>query len=303
MIVDSTALPERAVTDIIASAFQSAGQRCSALRLLYVQEDIASDFLTMLYGAMDELNVGDPWQFATDVGTLINGAARVDIQAYIDEADSKKAVLKKIAVPNQGHFIAPTVIKVNGISDMTKEIFGPVLHVATFKACEIDQIMSDINDSGEFVQLTLNSLEDERKVVSSIYLPGPTGESNKLSVLPIGKVLCLGPTREMAIEQASEAQKLGCQTLIICPGAMVENSLDGFLARSALSELSGFSAVICASDQDDLAQIRQALAGREGALVPLIAERNIAERCVIERHVCIDTTAAGGNVSLLASMG
>jgi len=156
------------------------------------------------------------------------------------------------------------------------------------------------------VQGSLDRLTRERVAISSSYLPGPTGESNKLSVFPIGRVLCLGPTFEVAIEQAAAAQQLGCQTLIVCPregvDADIENALDGFLPRSTLADLDDLSAVICASDNDDLTEIRKALSEREGALVPLISEKNIGERCALERHVCIDTTAAGGNVSLLASM-
>jgi len=152
------------------------------------------------------------------------------------------------------------------------------------------------------VQQVLSQLPDQRKVITSSYLPGPTGESNKLSVFPIGRVLCLGPTVEMAIAQARVAQQVGCEALIVCPGAQGENAIDGFLPRVSLSSLKGFSAVICNSGKDDLRQIRIALAERKGALVPLVVEQNIADRCVIERHVCIDTTAAGGNVSLLASL-
>jgi RHH-type proline utilization regulon transcriptional repressor/proline dehydrogenase/delta 1-pyrroline-5-carboxylate dehydrogenase len=386
MIVDSTALPERAVTDIVISAFQSAGQRCSALRLLYVQEDIADSFLTMLYGAMDELRVSDPWNLDTDVGPVISEQAQSDIQAYIDGAEQENRLLKKVDAPDEGHFIAPTVLKVTGIADLPKEIFGPVLHIATFKAGEIDQLVQDINASGygltfglhtriddrveqvitglkvgnmyvnrnqigavvgtqpfggenlsgtgpkaggphyltrftkpesidtqdvvkgvevdiDRVQQAIRSMDSANKALTSNTMPGPTGESNKLSVYPIGTVLCLGPTPEIAATQAAAAQQSGCQTLIICPGVSEEHSIDGFLPRDALSKLEGFAAVVCSSDSRDLSAIRIALAARSGAILPLVAEGNIAERCVIERHVCIDTTAAGGNVALLASMG
>ncbi len=390
MIVDSTALPERAVSDIVVSAFQSAGQRCSALRLLYLQEDIAEDFLEMLYGAMEELSIGDPWNVSTDVGPLINQDAQQKIQAYIDAAESQGRLLKRVDCPSQGHFVAPSVLSVSGIQEMTQEIFGPVLHVATFRAEQIDDIVDDINDSGygltfglhtriddrvekvttrltvgnmyvnrnqigavvgsqpfggeglsgtgpkaggphyvkrfaraatvensisldvnqddarldlQAVQAELDQLGQQRVALSSETMAGPTGESNKLSVLPIGKVLCLGPTVTLAAVQAKRAQALGCETLVVCPGASELNSINGFLPRELLTELKGLNAVICESDGDDLKVIRQSLAARPGALVPLVCEGNIEDRCVIERHVCIDTTAAGGNVSLLASMG
>ena len=148
MVVDSTALPEQAVADIVKSAFQSAGQRCSALRLLYLQEDIYDDFLEMLYGAMEQLSIGNPWHFSSDVGPLISELARQHVQTYIDAAASEGRLLKQLSnsIPPEGHYAGPAVIKVSGIADMQSEVFGPVLHVAKFRADYLDQIVSDIND-------------------------------------------------------------------------------------------------------------------------------------------------------------
>ena len=138
MLVDSTALPEQAVRDILASAFQSAGQRCSALRCLYVQEDVAETVTEMLFGAMDDLALGDPWNLSTDIGPVIDATARDGIRDYIEAARHEGRVLKDLAAPREGTFIAPTVLSVRGIGDMPHEIFGPVLHIATFKVTEID---------------------------------------------------------------------------------------------------------------------------------------------------------------------
>ena len=162
MIVDSTALPEQAVGDIVNSAFQSAGQRCSALRMLYLQEDTAEIILKMLYGAMDELVIGQPWNFNTDIGPVIDLASKENIEAHIDKAKGDGRVMKTLAVPKTGHFIAPTVIKVNGIADLQEEIFGPVLHVATFKADEIDTIVDDINAKGYGLTFGLHTRIDDR---------------------------------------------------------------------------------------------------------------------------------------------
>ncbi len=162
MIVDSTALPERAVSDIVLSAFQSAGQRCSALRLLYLQEDIAEDFLEMLYGAMQELRIGDPWNISTDVGPLINQDAQQRVQSYIETAESQGRLLKRVDCPSQGHFVAPSVLSVSGIKEMAQEIFGPVLHVATFRAEQIDTIVNDINNSGYGLTFGLHTRIDDR---------------------------------------------------------------------------------------------------------------------------------------------
>jgi len=127
MIVDSTALPEQAVRDVVASAFQSAGQRCSALRCLYVQEEIAPEIIEMIKGAMDELTVGDPWALSTDIGPVIDNEAYTNIRAYIAEAETQGQVLHQRPAPSEGHFVAPTLIEVSGIEALEREICGPVL--------------------------------------------------------------------------------------------------------------------------------------------------------------------------------
>jgi RHH-type proline utilization regulon transcriptional repressor/proline dehydrogenase/delta 1-pyrroline-5-carboxylate dehydrogenase len=162
MIVDSTALPEHAVRDIINGAFRSAGQRCSALRCLYVQEDIADKLLRMLKGAMDELTVGDPWHLSTDVGPVIDTAAQAGIAAHIATAVSEDRIIHQIKAPAKGNFIAPTAIRVDGIADMTKEIFGPVLHIATFKSYELDNVIDAINDTGYGLTFGLHTRIDDR---------------------------------------------------------------------------------------------------------------------------------------------
>ena len=383
MIVDSTALPEQAVKDIVASAFQSAGQRCSALRCLYVQEDVADTYLKMLFGAMDELVVGQPWQMNTDVGPVINEAARADIQDYIEAARTNGRVIKELARPEAGTFVAPTVIRVNGIEDMSREVFGPVLHVATYKASELDKVVDTINNSGFGLTFGMHSRIDdriqqvtERLTVGNMYinrnqigaivgsqpfggeglsgtgpkaggpayvkrftqalatpyaipeaatvsfsdaqalldrtpqpdrvilsetaLPGPTGESNVLATYGRGVVLCLGPTLEAARTQAKTVEANGCRAAIIAPGATGDFALNGSLDLNDLSRLSGFQGVALWGEDHDLRIARRALAGRDGQLLPLWAEQDLADRCRLERHTCIDTTAAGGNASLLA---
>jgi RHH-type proline utilization regulon transcriptional repressor/proline dehydrogenase/delta 1-pyrroline-5-carboxylate dehydrogenase len=162
MIVDSTALPEQAVTDIISSAFQSAGQRCSALRILFLQKDIAEPFLKMLYGAMDELLVGDPKNFETDIGPLIDGTSQERIAKHIARAKNEGRLAKQIATPQQGHFIGPAVISVSGMDGLEEEIFGPVLHVATFENTHFDAVLDTINAKGFGLTFGLHSRIDER---------------------------------------------------------------------------------------------------------------------------------------------
>lgn len=160
MIVDSSALPEQAVNDIISAAFRSAGQRCSALRIVYVQADIAERMIEMLKGAMAMLKPGNPWMLDCDLGPVINAQAQRSIQAYIE--DQREAVLMQVPVPDQGCYVSPTLIRVNGIADLTHEVFGPVLHMALFEADELSQVIKDINAAGYGLTFALHTRIDSR---------------------------------------------------------------------------------------------------------------------------------------------
>lgn len=145
MIVDSTALFEQVVDEVMISAFQSAGQRCSALRILFIQEDVYEPLLKMLKEAMMELNVGDPQWLSTDVGPVINEAARDEIEAYIK---SHKLLARTPLGKVMGTFVAPTIIEVKGMDDVKKEVFGPVLHVGPYKAKDFEKLVHSINQAG-----------------------------------------------------------------------------------------------------------------------------------------------------------
>ncbi|MBL9063375.1 bifunctional proline dehydrogenase/L-glutamate gamma-semialdehyde dehydrogenase PutA, partial [Tabrizicola sp.] len=369
MLVDSTALPEQAVRDIIASSFQSAGQRCSALRCLYVQEDVAHTVTEMLFGAMEDMALGDPWALASDIGPVIDAEAQAGIRAYVDAARAEGRVLKDLKVPGQGTFIAPTVLKVKGIEDMPREIFGPVLHIAAFKASEIDKVIATINATGYGLTFGLHSRIDDRvqHIVDGLHvgntyvnrnqigavvgsqpfggeglsgtgpkaggphyltrftrapapeaspddaatpaaevaralaapvpvaearaenMPGPTGESNRLTMTPRAPLLCLGPGRAAALAQAEAVRKLGGQA-VEAPG----------LAPDALTTLAGFSGALWWGDAEAGRAFAQALSARKGPILPLIAMPD-AGHTHLERHLCIDTTASGGNAQLLAA--
>ena len=374
MLVDSTALPEQAVRDILASAFQSAGQRCSALRCLYVQEDVAEPVKDMLFGAMEDLAQGNPWDLATDIGPVIDAQAQTAIATYINAARTEGRVLKEMKAPGQGTlgqgtFIAPTVLSVKGIADMPREIFGPVLHIATFKASEIDAVIDAINATGYGLTFGLHSRIDDRvqriterlrvgnayvnrnqigAVVGSqpfggeglsgtgpkaggphyltrftrapapvataddgatspkaaaaalaapldslppvtLDLPGPTGESNRLTLTPRAPLLCLGPGQVAAAAQARMVRALGGHA-VEAPG----------LAAQTLARLQGFSGALWWGDDARGRALAQALAARPGPILPLIAAPDAGHAC-LERHLCIDTTASGGNAQLLAA--
>ena len=434
MIVDSTALLEQAVGDVIASAFQSAGQRCSALRILYLQKDIEEPFLEMLFGAMDELCVGEPWHLSTDIGPVIDEEALNNINSYCAGFAAEGRMLKGLETPDGGRFVAPTVVRVDGIEEMEREIFGPVLHVARFEANDIEKVIKAVNGKGYGLTFGLHTRVDSRvqQVVEQVHagniyvnrnqigavvgsqpfggeglsgtgpkaggpcylepfrrrkddnppaavaipsattidleslqcavagldarswrgrsdrladlesvvknmadegslarralnrlaaeqtgvvdLPGPTGESNRLSKHPRGTVICLGQGPELALAQALQAIAAGCAALVIIPDAQGAfdsllrrdipiSFIDGILAPESLHDLQRIAAVAYCASSEHMKAVRVALAARDGELIPLISEAIAPYRFVHERHLCVDTTAAGGNASLMAEVG
>ncbi|TRD17355.1 bifunctional proline dehydrogenase/L-glutamate gamma-semialdehyde dehydrogenase PutA [Palleronia caenipelagi] len=346
MIVDSTALPEQAVRDLMQSAFQSAGQRCSACRCLYVQEDIAEGFITMLKGAMDAFSVGDPWLYSTDSGPLIDGVAHEGISAHVAAAEAEGRLLHRAKAPETAPFLAPALIKVNGIGDIGREIFGPVLHVATFKAADLDRVIDAINGTGYGLTFGLHTRIDDRvqhvtdrihagniyvnrnqigaivgsqpfggeglsgtgpKAGGPLYLPrfrtpvdtpapqspqdlpGPTGESNRWSTEPRKPVLCLGPTDADKAAQKAEVERLGGTARLISHERDLVDEPD-------------FGAVLWWGDQENGRRLALQLARRPGPIIGLQTGQPTAADVLHERHVCIDTTASGGNAQLLAEV-
>ena len=393
MIVDSTALPEHAVRDIIASAFRSAGQRCSALRCLFVQEDIADRLLHLLTGAMDELAAGDPWHLSTDIGPVIDAPAAAAIAAHIARARAEGRLLHQIPVPATGQFVAPTVIRVASIADLGTEVFGPVLHVATFPAAGIDAVIDAINATGYGLTFGLHTRIDglvqrvvDRIRAGNIYvnrnqigavvgsqpfggeglsgtgpkaggpatlarfraprpapapppaptasatasptaspgpapdrtpaptappaggttpaaapeakatapvidLPGPTGESNRLTRHPRGPVLCAGPGAARAAAQARAIRALGGNAILADTPPPV-----------LLETLTPLAGVLWWGDAATARAYDLALARRPGPILPLVTSLPDAGHALLERHLCVDTTAAGGNAALLAEV-
>jgi RHH-type proline utilization regulon transcriptional repressor/proline dehydrogenase/delta 1-pyrroline-5-carboxylate dehydrogenase len=425
MIVDSTALPEQAVRDILASAFQSAGQRCSALRILYVQKDVEKKVLEMLKGALEALVVGDPWLISTDVGPLIDEEAQKGIGDYCASMEAKGRLIAKLDAPQGGRFVAPHIFRVSGIEEMEREIFGPVLHVATFDADEIDKVVAAINRKGYGLTFGLHTRIEARvqHIVDSVHvgniyvnrnqigavvgaqpfggeglsgtgpkaggphylrrfrksstgpvadagsaaaavgaasladnlpaptlggwsaradriamlrkhlrgkgsaavaaaaavdfgpvdLPGPTGEANTLALAPRGRVLCLGQDSETLLAQVIQALAAGNAVLAVAPGAPAAlqsltgkglplAALDGTVAPDDLETL-GVDVVAYSGSTEMARSIRMVLARKVGTIVPLVTETIYPAAYAHERSVCVDTTAAGGNASLLAGAG
>ncbi|MGY8615641.1 trifunctional transcriptional regulator/proline dehydrogenase/L-glutamate gamma-semialdehyde dehydrogenase [Pantoea agglomerans] len=169
MIVDSSALTEQVVIDIVASAFDSAGQRCSALRLLCIQEDVADHTLKMLRGAMAECRMGNPERFSTDIGPVIDAEAKANIDRHIQAMRNKGFTVYQAVQDNpqdskewnSGTFVKPTLIELGQVSDLDKEIFGPVLHVVRFTRNNLPQLVEQINASGYGLTLGVHTRIDE----------------------------------------------------------------------------------------------------------------------------------------------
>ena len=372
MLVDSTALPEQAVRDIVAASFRSAGQRCSALRCLYIQEDVAPHLIEMIKGAMDELRMGDPWDLATDVGPVIDAQAHRQIGDYVAAARAEGRVIHELTAPTGGTFIAPVMIRVAGIADLEREVFGPVLHIATFRAGKVAEVIKAVNATGYGLTFGLHTRIDGRvqdvfeaihagntyvnrnqigavvgsqpfggeglsgtgpkaggplylgrmsahpvaatheawggaadipalsirikqaqptdKILREDLLSGPTGELNRLTFRARPPILCMGPGSAAMQAQMSAVRALGG----VCVGA------EGELMPAHLTELAGISGVLWWGDADQSRSFAQALAARQGPILPLITGLPDAAHALHERHLCVDTTAAGGNAALLA---
>ncbi|MDH0099236.1 aldehyde dehydrogenase family protein, partial [Pseudomonas sp. GD04158] len=166
MIVDSSALTEQVVMDVVASAFDSAGQRCSALRVLCVQDDVADRVLTMLKGAMAEYSLGNPERLNTDIGPVIDAEAKAGIETHIAKLREKGRKITQLARVNgeeikRGTFVVPTLIELDSFDEMKREIFGPVLHVVRYARADLGKLLQQINDSGYGLTLGVHTRIDE----------------------------------------------------------------------------------------------------------------------------------------------
>ena len=160
MIVDSTALPEQVVDDVVISAFSSAGQRCSSLRVLYLQEDTADEILTMLEGAIQSLNLGDPSVIETDIGPLIDAVAVKRVKTHIAYMKKTAKLITKKNAPNirqKSLMVEPHVFEIEDINVLEEEIFGPVLHVIRYRQKNIETVIKQVNSTGYFLTIGVHS--------------------------------------------------------------------------------------------------------------------------------------------------
>ena len=236
MIVDSSALPEQVTRDVVASSFQSAGQRCSALRVLFVQDDVADSMLEMIAGAMKALTVGDPTDIRTDVGPVIDEEAKAALDTHLTEIKAKP--LAQLALSKSaklGHFVPPTMVEIKKLSDLDREHFGPILHVIRWKTGELDKVINAINATGYGLTLGLQSRID---------------------------------TTRLYVERNARVGNIYVNRNQI--GAVVESQPFGGEGLSGTGPKAGGPHYVA--------------------------------RFATERVTCIDTTAAGGNASLMAAM-
>ncbi len=367
MIVDSSALPEQVVADALTSAFDSAGQRCSALRVLCLQQDIADAVLAMLRGAMQELRIGDPRFLDTDVGPVIDGDAHAALAAHVARMRDAGAAVFSLPLPPEcrhGTFFPPTLIEIHEPAQLTREVFGPVLHVVRYREGELPALIDALNAAGYGLTHGIQTRIDEtvttvceriragniyvnRNIVGAVVgvqpfggeglsgtgpkaggphylwrlvreptpvaaaalatgvaLAGPTGEANTWHLRPRGRIACVARDEPALLVQARLAASLGNIALLA----------DSAMARRVCATVAGAcvvtgdpvaaaDAVLFAGSAPDAADLRRALAARDGPLVPLLVERDgryDAARLVSERTVTVNTTASGGNASLLS---
>ena len=238
MIVDSSALPEQVTRDVISSAFQSAGQRCSALRVLFVQDDVADGMIKMIAGAMEALKVGDPRDLATDVGPVIDEPAKKVLDEHIKWLDKNARKICRLKPPKEaanGCFVAPAFYEIQSLSQLSRENFGAVLHVIRFPGDQLDKVVEAINTTGYGLTLGLQSRIDT--------------------------------VRDYVEEHARVGNFYVNRNQI---GAVVESQPFGGEGLSGTGPKAGGPHYVA--------------------------------RFATERVTCIDTTAAGGNASLMASI-
>jgi RHH-type transcriptional regulator, proline utilization regulon repressor / proline dehydrogenase / delta 1-pyrroline-5-carboxylate dehydrogenase len=340
MIVDSSALAEQVVADVLTSAFDSAGQRCSALRVLCLQEDVADRVLTMISGAMRELRIGDVTQLSTDIGPVISAEARRMIENHVLQMGNKGCRIERLALPDaarDGTFVAPTIIEIKDISQLQREVFGPVLHVVRFQRDDLGALVDAINATGYGLTFGLHTRLDEtveqvtarvkagniyvnRNVIGAVVgvqpfggrglsgtgpkaggplylhrlvrdadpvveareieLQGPVGESNLYSLHPRGRILCLADTQRGLEDMQRVARDTGNDPV---------TSLDDGPFAVALVEARG----------DALVSALGKIASLPGGVVPVHTVPFCKAWLMEEQVVSINTTASGGNASLM----
>ncbi len=304
LIVDSSALPEQVVQDALSSAFDSAGQRCSALRVLFLQEEIADKTIKMLKGAMQELRVGVPDRLATDIGPVIDAEARDNLLAHI--ARTKKtakayfALELPAALVAQGTFVPPTVLEIGSLAELTKEVFGPVLHVIRYRRADLSKLVDAINASGFGLTLGVHSRIDEtidfisqrahvgniyvnRNIVGAVVGVQPFGGEGKSGTGPKAG----GPLYVKRLQQQAEEVRTAGAAHQLSPAS---TALSGWASANGHA---GVPSLIAQYAQTSLAGTSMALPGPTGERNTLaFAERGLVLCVAKDTAVLLNQLAA-----------
>ncbi len=312
MIVDSSALAEQVTADVINSAFDSAGQRCSALRLLCVQEDVAEAIITMIKGAMKELCLGNPDRLRTDVGPVIDAEAQKNIADYIESMRSKGFKVEQLPRPahtNHGTFIPPTIIEINQAGDLECEVFGPVLHIVRYRREQLNDLMTQINASGYGLTFGVHSRIDEsidkltaqikagnvyvnRNIVGAVVGVQPFGGQGLSGTGPKAG----GPLYLHRLVQQSPA-------LTLDPDAFNEETRDA-AAFNAIQHYREWIKTHAEAEEAALVEktLNQQTLGYSQTLPGPTGERNIYRLLPRGRVLCMPSTALGFKVQLAACL-
>ena len=336
MIVDSTAQPEQVVTDVLASAFDSAGQRCSALRILCLQEEIADHVVHMLKGAMQQLRLGDPAVLSNDIGPVIDAEAQAMLQNYLLANGVKPG-----AVPAEGTFVAPALLEIDLENLPEAEVFGPVLHVVRWHADQLDGLIDRLNARGYGLTHGIHTRIDDtvaaitrrihagniyvnRNIVGAVVGVQPFGGEGLSGTGPkAGGPMILhrllrdstpatpaetvlpGPTGELNVLSLHPRGPVLCHSSDDATRAHQESAAHA--AGCSLTENSAHAAaVLTDATGEALIALRRMLAAQDGPIVPVITPLVDGSypvwRLLQERSLSINTAAAGGNAALMSAM-
>jgi RHH-type proline utilization regulon transcriptional repressor/proline dehydrogenase/delta 1-pyrroline-5-carboxylate dehydrogenase len=339
LVADSSALPEQLAIDALTSAFDSAGQRCSALRVLCLQDDIAGKVVPMLEGAMAELGIGSPDRLSVDVGPVISAEAQKRLLDHVERMRAAGHRVHQVALPDEaapGTFVPPTLIEVGALSDLPGEVFGPVLHVLRYRREEMEEVIRAVNATSFGLTFGVHSRIDEtidratatsaagnqyvnRNMIGAVVGVQPFGGHGLSGTGPkaggplyVHRLLASGPAAEVAPGELAgpvgerNSYALRPKGAVLCVAAdPAEREAQRDLVRAtgnrvASDEAENIAAVLFAGSEGELLGLTRRMADRPGRIVPVHVAPYPRVLLFDEVSVSVNTAAAGGNASLMA---
>ena len=338
MVADSSALPEQLVLDAVTSAFDSAGQRCSALRVLCLQDDIADRVLPMLKGAMAELGLGNPNRLAVDVGPVISAGAQKGLNDHIEGMRKAGHAVHQVALPKDTHgtFVPPTLIEIDAVADLPGEVFGPVLHVLRYRREDMEAVVRSVNATGFALTFGVHSRIDEtierataasaagnqyvnRNMIGAVVGVQPFGGHGLSGTGPkaggplyVLRLLSQRPAVSVAAGElpgpVGERNTYGERpkgTILCIARDVAERAVQQAAAKATGNRITDdpsvphIAAALFSGGPEDLRALNQRLAAREGPIVPVYVAPYPVEFLGAEVSLSVNTAAAGGNASLM----